>query len=347
MRIAQVAPLQVAVPPTKYGGTERVIANLTDALVEMGHDVTLYAAGDSHTRARLVPFVRKALTFDPGIDVYSYHVALLAEVYRHAGEYDVIHSHLDYLTLPFAAAAATPTVITLHLRLDTSGQMLAMRAYPDANYVSISDSQRAPLPDVHWAATVYHGIDVDRFPFYPDPGDYLAFIGRISPEKGPIQAIEIAKAAGMRLKIGAKVDPKDRKFFKEKVEPLLRDPLVEFLGPVDERKKRDLMGHALALLLPIDWPEPFGMVFIEALACGTPVLTRPCGSVPEILRDGVTGCARADIHELAACVREVAGISRAGCRAYVEERFSSERMAGDYLAVYSALAHSRSQGRMV
>ena len=340
MRIAQVAPLQVAVPPAKYGGTERVIANLADALVRLGHDVTLYASGDSRTRARLVPFVPKALTFDPSIDVYSYHVALLAEVYRHAGEYDVIHSHLDYLTLPFSTGAPTPTVITLHLRLDTPGEMLVLRAYPDATYVSISNSQRAPLPNVHWTATVYHGIDVDTFPFYPDPGDYLAFIGRISPEKGPIQAIEIAKAAGVRLKIGAKVDPRDRKFFKDKVEPLLSDPLVEFLGPVDERKKRELMGRALALLLPIDWPEPFGMVFIEALACGTPVLTRPCGSVPEILRDGVTGFTRADTHELAACVRNVASISRAGCRAYVQERFDSERMARDYLAVYSALSHS-------
>jgi glycosyltransferase involved in cell wall biosynthesis len=340
MRIAQVAPLQVAVPPAKYGGTERVIANLADALVEMGHDVTLYASGDSHTRARLVPFIPKALTFEPGIDVYSFHVALLAEVYHHAGEYDIIHSHLDYLTLPFAAGTTTPTVITLHLPLDAPGQMLAMRAYPDANYVSISDSQRAPLPDVHWAATVYHGIDVNRFPFYPEPGAYLAFVGRISPEKGPIQAIEIAKATGVRLKIAAKVDPKDRRFFKEKVEPLMRDPLVEFLGTVNERKKRELMGHALALLAPIDWPEPFGMVFIESLACGTPVLTRPCGSVAEILRDGVTGCARADIHELAACVRDVASISRAGCRAYVGERFSSERMARDYLNVYAAIAHS-------
>jgi glycosyltransferase involved in cell wall biosynthesis len=340
MRIAQVAPLQVAVPPRAYGGTERVIANLTEALVALGHDVTLCATGDSRTRAHLRAFVPKALGFEGINDPHAYHIALLTHVYHDAAQFDIIHSHLDYLTLPFIRQTATPTAITLHNRLDTPEETCVMRTYPDANYVSISDDQRYPLPDVHFAATVYHGVNVDEFPFYPDPGGYLAFVGRISPEKGPELAIEVAIRAGVPLKIAAKVDPKDRRYFRERIEPRLSHPLIEFLGPVGERRKRQLMGNALALLLPIDWPEPFGMVFIEALACGTPVLSRPRGAAPEVLRDGVTGFMRENEDELVAAVGLLAQVSRQGCRAYVKERFDTMRMARDYVRLYDSLTRN-------
>ncbi len=334
MRIAQVAPLQVAVPPQGYGGTERVIAELTDALVGLGHDVTLFASGDSRTHARLVPCVPRALGFDPKVDTLVAHLTLLTEVYRRAGDFDVIHSHLEHVTLPFVGAAKTPTVITFHNRLDVPEVVRLLRAYPAANYVSISDAQREPVPDIHWVATVYHGVDVASFPFGRKPEDYLVFVGRISAEKGPEHAIEIAKCAATRLKIAAKIDPKDRDFFKREVVPRLDHPLIEFLGPVGERRKRELMTRACALLLPIDWPEPFGMVFIEALACGTPVLTRPRGAAPELLRDGVTGYQRETDEELAAAVGKLASIDRAGCRQYVASRFDTARMALDYVAVY-------------
>lgn len=335
MRIAQIAPLQVAVPPVDYGGTERVIAALTDALVDLGHDVTLFASGNSHTRAqRLVATIPRAINFDPAYDAVAEHIALLTKVYRHAAEFDVIHSHLDYLTLPFASASSTPTVLTLHGRLDLPGQRHVLESYPQANYISISASQRRPVPNLHWVATVHHGIEVQAFPFYTHPGDYLAFVGRISPEKGPERAIAIARRAGVPLKIAAKVDPTERDYFEAVIRPLLDDPLIEFLGSIDETSKRKLMGKALALLMPIDWPEPFGMVFIEALACGTPVLTCPHGSVPELLTDGVTGFIRATDDELVAAVGLVGRISRAGCRAYALRRFDARSMAQAYLRAY-------------
>jgi glycosyltransferase involved in cell wall biosynthesis len=342
MRIALVAPLIVAVPPRAYGGTERVIANLANALVDLGHEVTLFASGDSHTKAELEAFVPRALTFErSGGDAAAFHVALLAHVYEQAERFDVIHSHLDYLTLPHAAHAATPTVITLHNRLDLPGQRRVMRSYPQANYVSISDNQRTAVQGVHWAATVYHGVEVARFPFSPDPGSYLVFVGRMDPEKGPDRAIRIAKAANVPLKIAAKVDPAERRYFREVVEPLLDDPLIEFLGQVNERKRNELVKNALALLLPITWPEPFGMVFIEALACGTPVLTCPRGAAPELLKDGVTGYMRETDEELTEAVGQVGTIDRAGCRAWVEERFSSRRMSEDYVRVYESAQPGR------
>ncbi len=337
MRIAQVAPLQVVVPPRAYGGPERVIANLTEALVRLGHDVTLFATGDSQTSAGLVSMREAALNFNPAVEATAIHIAELTEVYRRAGEFDVIHSHLDYLTLPFAAASATPTVVTLHGRLDAPEFTHVLRLYHDASYVAISDCQRDYIPDLNWVRTIHHGVDVAAFPFNPDPGDYLIFVGRISPEKDPVRAIRVAKLAGIPLVIAAKVDPKDRGYFEEKVRPLLNDPLIQFVGEANEERKRQLMSGALALLLPIDWPEPFGMVFIESLACGTPVLTRPCGSVPELLRDGVTGYIRVDDDELAEAALRVRDISRAGCRAYARERFDMRRMALDYARVYAHL----------
>ena len=342
MRIAQVVPLQVAVPPHKYGGTERVVYNLTEALVKLGHDVTLFATGDSHTSAKLVPGLDKAINFDPAVDPYAHHIAFLREVYAHADSFDVIHSHLDFLTLPFTAMTKTPTVMTLHGRLDQPEYSRVFGAYPDVNYVSISDSQRRDIPDMHWVATVHHGVDVQSFDFYPNVGDYLCFVGRISREKRPDRAIEVAKRAGVKLKIAAKVDPKDEKYFHSEIEPLMDHPLIEWLGQVDEQRKRELMGNALALILPIDWPEPFGMVFIESLACGTPVLTCPMGSVPELLTDGMTGCVRYSVDDLVEAVKEVPKISRKGCRRYAEKRFDTRRMALEYVNVYSQAQGRRS-----
>ncbi len=334
MRIAQIAPLQVSVPPKAYGGTERVVANLAESLVRAGHEVTLFASGDSQTSARLVAPIPHALGFDPEIDAQAFQLAMLHDVYEHAHQFDIIHSHLDYLTLPFAQRSATPTVITLHGRLDRLSHKRVFRTYPDVPLIAISGSQRSELSGVNWLATIHHSVDVQAFPFSPTPGKYLVFVGRISPEKRPDIAIAVAKLAGIPLKIAAKVDPKDQKYFEREIEPLLDDPLIEFLGTVDEQAKRLLMRDALALLSPIDWPEPFGMVFIESLACGTPILTRPLGSAPELLRDGVTGYMRLTTEGLAAAALQIAGVSRAGCRAYAEQRFGLGRMAQEYIAAY-------------
>ena len=339
MRIAQIAPLQVAVPPRGYGGTERVIAALTDALVQRGHDVTLFASGDSRTLAHLEPVVPAATGFGPTVDPVALHLTLLTEVYRQAasGAFDVIHSHLEHLTLPFIRSVPTPTVMTFHSRLDHPALAPLLLAYPDAHLVSISDSQRQPVADASWVATVYHGVDVHHFPFSSEPGAYLAFVGRISPEKGPEHAIAIAKRAGVPLKIAAKIDPKDRAYFKQTVQPLLDDPLVDFVGPLNERHKRELLRGARALLLPLEWPEPFGIVFIEALACGSPVLTRPYGAAPEVIQDGVTGYLRVTDDELADAVGELFALDRAACRRSAEERFNTSRMADDYVRVYERL----------
>lgn len=335
MRIAQVAPLEVAVPPRGYGGTERVIYSLIEELVRLGHDVTLFAAGDSQTSAKLVPMLGKSLHFDPAHDVNAYHVAMLEEVYtRYADAFDVIHSHLDYLTLPFLRVTPTPTVLTLHGRLDEPEWDRVFHQYAHANYVSISDDQRSVLSDINFVATVHHGIDLRSYTFHREQGDYLVFIGRVSPQKRPDLAIEVAKRSGIKIKLAAKVDYREEAYFKQEIRPLLDHPLVEWLGEIDEREKRELMGNALAFILPIDWPEPFGLVFIEALACGTPVITRPIGSVPELLEDGVTGYTGRDADELVDAVRKVRDISRAACRAYAERRYSAERMALDYLRVY-------------
>ncbi len=341
MRIAQVVPLHVAVPPHAYGGTERVVYNLTEALVKLGHDVTLFATGDSHTSARLVSGVDRAIFFDREVDAGAYHVAHLADVYQQADHFDVIHSHMDYLTLPFVETTKTPTVLTLHGRLDRPEFTRAFMAYPNANYISISNSQRSAIPDLNWIATVHHGVDVASFTFYPEPGKYLCFVGRMSPEKRPDRAIEVAKRTGIPLKIAAKVDAKESEYFHTVIKPLLDDPLIEYLGELDEMAKRELMGNALALLLPIDWPEPFGMVFIEALACGTPVITCPMGSVPELLLDGVTGAVRCTVDDLVSAVERVHTISRAACRRYAKRRFDTRRMALEYINVYSQVQGRR------
>ncbi len=344
MRIAEIAPLQVATPPHGYGGTERVISGLTEGLIRLGHEVTLFATGDSQTSARLVPGIPRAINFDSEVDATAYHVAMLEEVYQRANEFDVIHSHLDYLTLPFVGRTSVPTVITLHGRIDREEFRRAYdtygRATParTAHYVAISEAQRSTQPDLSWAGTIHHGIDVRSFHFYPTPGDYLCFVGRIAPEKGPERAIEIAKRAGVPLKIAAKVDPKDRTYFTRVVEPLLDHPLIEFVGEVNESQKRELMGKALALLLPIDWPEPFGLVFIESLACGTPVLTSPVGAAPELLRDGTTSFLGKTVDDLVRAVPRLRLLDRDACRREAMERFDLRNMAVNYVKLYAKLS---------
>ncbi|HEU5348458.1 MAG TPA: glycosyltransferase family 4 protein [Ktedonobacterales bacterium] len=337
MRIAQIAPLQLSIPPSNYGGTERCIFNMTEALVELGHDVTLFATADSQTSARLVAMRDKPIYFDPTVEVAAIHLAMLNQIYQQASQFDVIHSHLDYLTLPFAAASTTPTVITLHGRLDAPSEKEILRAYRDCNFVAISNSQRSQVPDLNWISTIHHAVDLRRFPRYDSAGSYLAFVGRIAAEKGPDRAIRIAKRVGIPLKIAAKVDPAEQKYFEDVIKPMLDDPLIEYLGPVDERRKCDLMGNALALLMPISWPEPFGMVFIESLACGTPVLTCPYGSVPELLQDGVTGYIRETDDELVEAIGQVRKISRADCREYIRQKFDIRDMALEYVNVYLAV----------
>src|SRR5205814_1114193 len=293
MRIAQVAPLYEPVPPRLYGGTERVVSYLTEELVRRGHDVTLFASGDSQTAARLVAVTEHALRLDAkSREVLAAGFSReLGRVFGHAQDFDVIHCHVDYLAYPFSRLVRTPTLHTVHGRLDLPYLAPVFHDFPDVRLISISDAQRAPLAryGVTWAGTVYHGMPLDRSPFVAQPGEYLAFLGRLSPEKQPEVAIEVAKRVGMPLRIAAKIDANDRQYVERVVAPLLDDPLIEFIGEVEDDRKAAFLGGARALLFPIDWPEPFGLVMIEAMACGTPVMARPCGSVPELLEDGRTG----------------------------------------------------------
>jgi len=344
MRIAQVAPLYERVPPRLYGGTERVVAYLTDELVRRGHDVTLFASGDSGTRARLVAAVPEALRLSPaGADPLPPHVVQLSQVFERAGEFDVIHCHVDTLALPFSRLVATPVVHTLHGRLDLPSLPPLFAHFRDVPLVSISDAQRRPLAHLGlaWAATVHHGLPLAQYPFSPQGGDYLAFLGRVSPEKGLDVAIALAREVGIPLRIAAKVDSLDRPYFEREIVPLLRGPLVEFLGEIGDGEKPAFLGGARALLFPVDWPEPFGLVMIEALACGTPVIARPRGSVPEVIEDGVTGFVADTLDDLVDAAKRIDTIDRAGCRRRFEERFSVARMADGYEAVYRRLAAAR------
>jgi glycosyltransferase involved in cell wall biosynthesis len=338
VRIAQVSPLHESVPPKLYGGTERVVSFLTDALVDLGHDVTLFASGDSSTRAELVPCAPCGLRLDGNHDTVAHHLNMVEQVFERADDFDVIHFHTDYFSFPLARRHAVPTVTTMHGRLDIPDWEPLFRTYADAPLVSISDAQRAPLPFSNWQATVYHGLPPDLLSFHPRGGDYLAFLGRISPEKRVDRAIEIARRLDLPLKIAAKIDDKDRRYFERDVEPLLRAyPRAEFVGEIDEDHKDAFLGGASVLLFPVDWPEPFGLVMIEAMACGTPVVAFRCGSVPEVMRDGVSGYVVDHIDEATARTADATRLSRAACRAYFEERFLARRMALDYLAVYEAL----------
>jgi glycosyltransferase involved in cell wall biosynthesis len=338
MKIAQVAPLIESVPPKAYGGTERVVSYLTEALVAMGHDVTLYASGDSVTKARLVPVVERSIRLDPRRpDWLSATTLMLDQVAESASRFDVIHYHIDYLHFPLARRCKTPCVTTLHGRQDLPDLATLYEHFREQPVVSISDNQRAPLPTANWCATVHHGLPVDLYSFHPTPQEYFAFVGRLSPEKRVDRAIEIAIGCGVPLRIAAKVDAADRAYFESQVRPLLAHPLVDYVGEINEHEKNDFIGNARALLFPIDWPEPFGLVMIEALACGTPVIGYPCGAVAEVLEHGVTGYIVNDQQQAIAAARRIDRIDRRRCRQVFEERFTSTVMAERYLSVYGAL----------
>jgi glycosyltransferase involved in cell wall biosynthesis len=347
MRIAQVAPLYERVPPRYYGGTERVVSYLTEALVEEGHEVTLFASGDSLTQAKLVSPCAQSLRLNPDcIDYVAHQLLQLEQVFQRAHDFDIIHFHIDYFHYPFSRRQNVPHVTTLHGRLDLADLVPLYREFDDMPVVSISNSQRAPLPWIHWSGTVHHGLPLDLYEAQKERGQYLLFLGRISPEKRPDRAIEIAKRAGMPLKIAAKVDDKDRRYMKNEIRPLLDHPLVEFLGEVNDSGKAELLRDAYALVFPIDWAEPFGLVMIEAMACGTPTVAFRGGSVSEIITDGVSGYIVQSVDEAVEALKALEQFDRMRCRSVFEERFSARRMAQDYLQIYQSLIDAdESDGR--
>lgn len=342
MKIAQVSPLFESVPPKAYGGTERVISYLTEELVRQGHEVTLFATGDSVTRARLVPAVsesiRQHMMQQTGIAYHTIQMDLVREL---AHTFDIIHFHTDFLHFPLAKALRTPHITTLHGRLDMQALAPLYKHFDRVPLVSVSNHQRTPLPWVNWCDTVYHGLPSDLYSFHASAGGYFAFIGRMSQEKRVDRAIDIAKQCGIPLYIGAKIDEADQAYFNEYVKPLLRHPLVKYLGEVSEREKRELLEHASALLFPIDWPEPFGLVMIEALSCGTPVIAYRHGSVPEIMDDGVTGFVVTSQEDAVRAARNIDAIDRRGCRTAFERRFTVAHMAENYLRVYQRVLSGR------
>ncbi len=338
MKIAQVAPLIESVPPKLYGGTERVVSYLTEELVRLGHEVTLFAAGDSQTRAELVPCCPTGLRLDPSVrDPLPYTVGMVEKVRQRASEFDIIHFHTDLIHFPAFRGLAERTVTTFHGRLDLPGLPGLLREFADVPVISISDDQRRPVPYLRWISTVYHGLPQDILPFGEGAGGYLAFLGRICPEKRPDRAIEIARRSGIPLRIAAKVDETDESYFRERIRPLLEDPLVEFVGEIGETEKSAFLGDALGLLFPIDWPEPFGLVMIEAMACGTPVIGFRCGSVTEVIEDGVTGYVVDDVASAVHAVARLGEIDRRRVRHRFEARFSATRMAKDYVAAYDCV----------
>lgn len=339
MKIAQVAPLHESVPPARYGGTERVVSYLTEELVRQGNDVTLFATGDSRTQARLVPACPHALRSEPGcVSTIPHHLVQLEQVWRRIEEFDVVHFHVDGVHLPLCRHAKRPTVTTLHGRLDLPDLLPLYREYRDVPVVSISDHQREPLPWIDWRATIHHGLPEDLYSFHPEHRGYLAFVGRVSPEKGIDRAIEIARRTRLPLRIAAKVDEADRGYFHEVVQPLLSTAGVEFVGEISDEQKDEFMGNALATLFPIDWPEPFGLVMIESMACGTPVIAFRRGSVPEVIDEGVSGLIVDDLDQAEQACERAGSLSRSECRKAFERRFSASRMARDYLDVYEALS---------
>jgi glycosyltransferase involved in cell wall biosynthesis len=342
MRIAQVAPLAESVPPKLYGGTERVVAWLVDELVALGHDVTLFASGDSKTRAKLVPVCAHALRLGrPRLDPIAAQACLLEAMAEHAADFDVVHAHIDWLHLPLLSRAGVPFVTTFHGRLDLPGLREVVRCFPRAPFVSISDNQREPLPDASWLATIYHGMPVDLLKPRFERGTYLAFLGRLTAEKGPEAAIRIARAAKMPLRIAAKVPRGERGYFKTTLEPQIDGTQVSLTGEVNDAAKETFLAEASALLFPIDWPEPFGLVMIEAMACGTPVIAFRAGSVPEVIDDGVTGFVVDSEAEALEAIGRLGELDRRKVRARFEERFTSNRMAREYLRAYEALVAKR------
>jgi glycosyltransferase involved in cell wall biosynthesis len=336
MKIAQISPLYEAVPPKYYGGTERVAAALCEALIDLGHEVTLFASAESQTRARLVPARDRAIRLDPAplkSDLAA-HMAMLEEVRRRAGEFDVLHFHTDMIHFPFFADMPGRTLTTLHGRLDIKDLEAVYRRWRDFPLVSISDDQRKPMAWANWVATVQHGLRPELFRFTAEPQGYLAFLGRMSPEKGPVIAIEIARRLGLPLKMAAKVDPADQAYFDQVVAPMLDDPLVEFVGEIDGTAKSAFLGQARALLFPIQWPEPFGLVMIESMACGTPVVAYRCGSTPEIIEAGVTGFLVDDLDGAVEATERIGEIDRRAVRRRFDLRFSANAMARRYLELY-------------
>ena len=326
-----------SVPPKLYGGTERIVSYLTEALVRQGHEVALFASGNSETAAELVPCAPKALRLADVHDTLPFSILQLEKIRRRAGDFDVLHFHTDYLHFPLVPGLASPAVTTMHGRLDLPNYQSLFAEFAHMPLVSISDDQRKPLP-ARWVATVPHGLPIDLYSFSPgSAGGYLAFLGRISPEKRPDRAIEIASRAGAELKIAAKVDKVDQAYFDEKIRPLLRDPRIEYVGEINDAEKQAFLDGASALLFPIDWPEPFGLVQIEAMACGVPVIAWRRGSVPEVVEDGVTGFVVEGIDEAVAAVDKVPSLSREAVRRSFEKRFSIERAARDYVRVYKSI----------
>lgn len=341
MRIAQIAPLAESVPPRLYGGTERVVSWLTEELVRLGHEVTLFASGDSLTSARLVSVWPRAMRLSfPAPDVYAPYGVLLAELAREAARFDMIHCHTDWLHIPMLHCLGARFLTTLHGRLDLSYIRKTIRTFSEAPFVSISHSQRTPVPEINWQGTVYHGMPTNSLEPCYEPDEYLAFLGRITPDKGPEAAIRLAKAAGRSLRIAAKIPRAESRYFRERIEPMLDGGDVEFIGEVDDRTKGGFLGRAAALLFPIDWPEPFGLVMIEAMACGTPVIAARRGSVPEIIENGVTGFVVDNEQEALAAINQLGTIDRRRVRAGFEKRFTVNRMARDYLQLYETLIHT-------
>jgi glycosyltransferase involved in cell wall biosynthesis len=342
MRIAQIAPLAESVPPKLYGGTERVVHWLTEELVRQGHEVTLFASGDSRTSATLAPVIPRALRLGrPHQDPAAAFAALLADLSERAEDFDVIHSHVDWLHLPILRQKGVPYLTTLHGRIDLPGLDRVLQRFPDAPFISISDNQRSPLPNLRWLGTVYHGMpEGDLRPLF-EPGSYLAFLGRLAPEKGAHVAIDMAKRAGLPLRIAAKVPRSQSRYVKEQILPHVDDNLVRLIGEVDDRHKATFLANASALLFPIKWPEPFGLVMIEAMACGTPVIAFRKGSVPEVIQHGTTGFVVDSDTEAVEALKNIGELDRRRIRRAFEERFSAKRMADDYLRQYMALMGGR------
>jgi glycosyltransferase involved in cell wall biosynthesis len=338
MRIAQVSPLYESVPPRLYGGTERVVSWLTEELLRQGHEVSLFASGDSLTNARLVPVCPKALRLDPDcLDPLAHHLRLIEQVLQQKDEFDVIHFHIDYLHFSISRREQLPQLTTLHGCLDAPDLVPLYREFSEIPVVSISDSQRVPLPWINWQGTVHHGMPKSRFVPSFGPGKYLAVLGRVSPEKGVDRAIEIALGAEMPLKIAAKVGKNDRDYFEARIKPMFDHELIEFVGEIGDPEKNDFLGNAAALLFPISWSEPFGLVLIESIACGVPVIAYPLGSVPEIIEDGVSGFLVKNTDEAVNTVKNLSCIDRRKCRKAFEHRFSDWRMAHDYLTIYERI----------
>ncbi|MCR6640652.1 MAG: glycosyltransferase family 4 protein [Sporocytophaga sp.] len=347
MRIAQVSPLFESVPPKLYGGTERIVSYLTEELVKQGHEVTLFASGDSETKAKLIAPCNKALRLDSeSMDPLAHHFTLMEMVQRDVDNFDIIHFHIDYLHFPLSRRMLVPHISTLHGRLDMPDLIPLYKEYKEIPVVSISDFQRKPLPEANWVETVYHGLPSDLYNGSYSEGKYLAFLGRFSPEKRPERAIQLAIDAGIPIKLAAKVDTKDHEYFETVIKPMLNHPLVEYVGEVSEKEKQEFLGNAIALVFLIDWPEPFGLVMIESIACGTPVIAWRNGSVPEVIEDGVSGRIVESMEEALCSIEEVKRLDRTKVRACFDKKFSAERMTRDYVEVYDQLIKTKSMSNI-